>query len=75
MKYFKESSLDKTHDELKWKNKIKNNPEEAVWEINKKKIQELRILQLEIDNNGADFSWEIEQQINFLESLSAENNL
>ena len=36
MKYFKESSLDKTHDELKWKNKIKNNPEEAVWEINKK---------------------------------------
>lgn len=74
MKYFKESSLDKTHDELKWKNKIKNNPEEAVWEINKK-IQELRILQLEIDNNGADFSWEIEQQINFLESLLAENNL
>ena len=74
MKYFKESSLDKTHDELKWKNKIKNNPEKAVWEINKK-IQELRILQLEIDNNGADFSWEIEQQINFLESLLAENNL
>ena len=74
MKYFKESSLDKTHDELKWKNKIKNNPEEAVWEINKK-IQELRILQLEIDNNGADFSWEIEQQVNFLESLLAENNL
>lgn len=75
MQYLKESSEDiKNKKWQKWETKINQNPEEAIWQINKK-IQELRLIQVEMTIGSPESFWEIEQDINFLENLLTNNNL
>lgn len=75
MQYLKESSEDiKNKKWQKWEDKINQNPEEAIWQINKK-IQELRLIQVEMTIGSPESFWEIEQDINFLENLLTNTNL
>lgn len=75
MQYLKESSEDiKNKKWQKWEDKINQNPEEAIWQINKK-IQELRLIQVEMAIGSSESFWEIEQDINFLENLLTNANL
>lgn len=75
MQYLKESFEDiKNKKWQKWEAKINQNPEEAIWQINKK-IQELRLIQVEMAIGSPESFWEIEQDINFLENLLTNNNL
>lgn len=75
MQYLKESSEDiKNKKWQKWEDKINQNPEEAIWQINKK-IQELRLIQVEMAIGSPESFWEIEQDINFLENLLTNTNL
>lgn len=75
MQYLKESSEDiKNKKWQKWEDKINQNPEEAIWQINKK-IQQLRLIQVEMAIGSPESFWEIEQDINFLENLLTNANL
>ena len=75
MQYLKESFEDIQNKKWqKWEDKINQNPEEAIWQINKK-IQELRLIQVEMAIGSPESFWEIEQDINFLENLLTNNNL